>query len=123
MTRHTPGPWTLNTVFGDSTGAVSVSHDSWKNNSHPIARVYRRLAGYDHPPGQPFQSPRFDNAEAMANAKLIAAAPELLKALDNLAFEAKGYCADLSKAQIDCTTLIGAIKQARRAIDAATSEQ
>jgi len=74
--RHTPGPWELNSVFGPSTGALSVKHPTWESNSHPIARVYRRLMDDRREDG----THQFDDAEAQANANMIAAAPDLYDA-------------------------------------------
>jgi len=76
LNGHTPGPWELNSVFGPSTGALSVKHPAWKNNSQPIARVYRRLMDDRREDG----THQFDDAEAQANANMIAAAPDLYNA-------------------------------------------
>ena len=63
MTEHTPGPWRV--TVGGTIGALwnSVSH----RFGHIVACVY--------PCGR-------DTVEARANAYLIAAAPDLLKALE-----------------------------------------
>lgn len=64
--KHTPGPWTLcpiNTEYGDETLAVIDADGNFVTDALP--RVYA------HP-------------ELMANALLMAAAPELLAALTGL---------------------------------------
>jgi hypothetical protein len=47
---------------------------------------------------------------------------DLIAALDNLHFEAKGYLRDLSRHSVDATTLIGALKQAKATLDQAKVE-
>jgi hypothetical protein len=59
--RHTPGPWF---VDPECNGNISAEHN------HQLAIVTARYVGE-----------RPDYAEAKANARLIAAAPELLDAL------------------------------------------
>lgn len=59
---HTPGPWHLD-------GAV-IRGTRADGKERPIAEIYRRVGGVDH--------------EAIANANLILAAPDLLRALQRL---------------------------------------
>jgi hypothetical protein len=63
--KHTPGPWTRGTL-GDG-GRVNVYADDTMN-----LRICRVDSGQDI------------GMDAMSNARLIAAAPELLEALQNL---------------------------------------
>lgn len=68
MTQHTPGPWepTLGQVPPESV---------W--NQHGFARICRLSDRYDSGP--------LSNSTITANARLIAAAPDLLAALEALA--------------------------------------
>ena len=66
-TQHTPGPWELGRVSAPNTGATPIR---WKGESLAWA------CGKDSAHG-------FDEATARANARLIAAAPELLEELCN----------------------------------------
>ena len=67
---HTPGPWTIKTDLGIPLQILGAPTE--KNPRYnPITRC-----------GTTFIAPTSD--EAMANARLIAAAPELLEALKNL---------------------------------------
>ena len=65
MSKHTPGPWEVSYKFGRSglIGPVRTTND------YPVASVtgYYEVAGQTEP-----------------NARLIAAAPELLEALEKL---------------------------------------
>ena len=63
MQQHTPGPWEV-----QQPGTITLSVAA-ENKTYPICIVYKYL---------------FVDQEAMANANLIAAAPELLEALDRL---------------------------------------
>ncbi len=63
-TKHTPGPWKID-----------------ENNELPLAVIQ------DHEEGQgicELETVSFDTDETQANARLIAAAPELLEACKNL---------------------------------------
>jgi hypothetical protein len=73
MSKHTPGPWAV----ADLPHSIVVRTESPKKSKFGANR-YAAIGGFDR--ADPDQL-----AEAMANARLIAAAPELLAALDNLA--------------------------------------
>ncbi len=60
-TKHTPGPW--KTVIGPSTCAVTTSNDAPKQAG--ICRILDKSVAYI-------------DGEAQANARLIAAAPDML---------------------------------------------
>ena len=91
---HTTGPWKV-----DSGEALKV-----RNNSGSIATVMQtHLTG------------RRSNDETMANARLIAAAPEMLEALHNMAELARPYMRDDVQLQ--------ALQDARAAITKATGEK
>lgn len=65
MNKHTPGPWSINPKGGTPMVGIDLQDGG---ELLPIVEV---VYGYN-------------NAEAKANAHLIAAAPELLEALKNL---------------------------------------
>lgn len=73
--KHTPGPWHLDETFVDG---------QWGNPSHWICEVVgpdnSRIVA-DIPEYRTYEE---DAAELEANARLIAAAPELLEALEGL---------------------------------------
>lgn len=72
MTKHTPGPWTINPVetYYESVGILTPNGRGF---------FFREIAKLQFP---------FDditpNEEVRANARLVAAAPELLEALQRL---------------------------------------
>ncbi len=76
MSGHTPGPW----LIGEQNGHCGVSIDETSEDGARVATVYLGIVtsaarwGEEH-----FAFP--ENAEAMANARLIAAAPDMLAAL------------------------------------------
>lgn len=73
MSAHTPGPWKIITLEGVD-GHLFLCHDDGTENIPPlVAKVY------DH-----------QHADAEANARLIAAAPELLEALRELLDQLEG---------------------------------
>jgi hypothetical protein len=76
MSKHTPGPWTIHrhssTSVQGSRGFVVANTGGWLTTSLDIESVVK---------------------EQEANARLIAAAPELLEALEKLANEASGFLA------------------------------
>jgi hypothetical protein len=72
-TQHTPGPWAIQ-------GGFITAHDG-AGYEKAIAKI---KTGRDWPLVQPAKQ---DEAEAAANARLIAAAPDLLAALEHAVFE------------------------------------
>jgi hypothetical protein len=96
-TKYTPGPWAF-----DNSGFVYPSN----NGQHPsekdmICQFFSK------------SERDFDNCEA--NAKLIAAAPDLLEALKEMLRHTDGNCAELPT-----TTFSKAERNARAAIEKAT---
>lgn len=98
MSRHTPGPWKYHLGRGSkprfhiqTTGGYQIASTVELKTRHTVKRV------------QEFE----ENASIEANAKLIAAAPELLKALEFIVTRAGG---DLP------AYMNPAIKQAKQAI-------
>lgn len=65
--KHTPGPWWIIDRSGFDPLYVDIGSNSWG----AFARVVVRINGED-----------LKEPEGIANARLIAAAPELLKALE-----------------------------------------
>ena len=82
--KHTPGKW----LYGSAYGNHSVSIESDKG-IHIAAVPNHRLLGIEQ--GKPVYT---WCDEGDANAKLIAAAPELLEALKLVLPLAKGYAAE-----------------------------
>ncbi len=70
---HTPGPWTVDTGHRTDIDRTVFAHSPIHNNPIAIARVYGEGV---------MASP---DAEKIANARLIAAAPDLLAALNDAA--------------------------------------
>ena len=69
MTKHTPGPWTMHPRFDDGAEVRSLASVAWCS----VASTHGASG-----------SQIIDVAEARANARLIAAAPDLLEALERL---------------------------------------
>lgn len=73
MTKHTPGPWGI--YKGEENDAIAVSYwptlPNGKGGGHVGVSIAR----------MPVPSQFIDRAEINANARLIAAAPDLLAAL------------------------------------------
>lgn len=67
-TKHTPGPW--RTVIGGETIAVTTSNEAPKQAG--ICRILNKSVAYEAGEGE-------------ANAALIAAAPDMLAALESFA--------------------------------------
>ena len=69
MTKHTPGPWTVNPHFNHGAEVRSLASVAWCS----VASTHGASG-----------SQVIDVAEARANARLIAAAPDLLAALHRI---------------------------------------
>ncbi|WP_211485469.1 hypothetical protein [Achromobacter ruhlandii] len=78
-TKHTPGPWSLETVRTSSGVCHKVGPFPGRREDHPPrhACLYADYPSDSNPADQ----------ELLANARLIAAAPELLDALEDLKSE------------------------------------
>lgn len=68
-TKHTPGPWTMHPRFSDGAEVRSIAQVAWCGAA----------AAYGESGNQ-----NIDAAEACANARLIAAAPDLLAVCEGL---------------------------------------
>ena len=68
-TQHTPGPWTIKFFRSIEPNHALICAEDW----HDFASVVVRFCGDDT-----------DDATGLANARLIAAAPDLLAALEEL---------------------------------------
>lgn len=105
MSAHTPGPWTYDGgrfVHSDDGTVSVICHD----NGHAVPKFRRRMPADD-------------------NARLIAAAPDMLEALQKLANEVEGLAAfsEGIRAEIGNTNwgvLELRLKEARAAISKAT---
>lgn len=73
--RHTPGPWHTDAVMGEDRHEICAEPTTESGNPNVIATVFCDLLD---------PSPAIGLTEANANARLIAAAPELLDALQEL---------------------------------------
>jgi len=76
-TKHTPGPWRIAT---DAWGETAIESDNERDNADEtqVFVLAKSIGGRIH--GAEFD----DRSEVEANIKLIAAAPDLLIALNNL---------------------------------------
>lgn len=96
---HTPGPWVGGLQISSSSGSRIIAHIQTKE---------KKLQGYSNTNG-------VNPCEAKANAKLIAAAPELLTSLISLADHV-----DKLEGERICS---GVWMQAKAVIKKATGEQ
>ena len=71
MNKHTPGPWTLETVQTSCGICHKIGPFPWKDGKQNHACIYA-----DYPGTGPIEK------ELLANARLIAAAPDLLEACE-----------------------------------------
>lgn len=93
MSAHTPGPWAVNEKFRKPIVGYDVG------DGGDLLPIVDAVHGYNM-------------KQARANARLIAAAPDLLEA-------AQSYIAD--RAEAGCTADSAAVKRLRAAIAKATS--
>ena len=80
MTEHTPGPWAVRRR--DSLVPSHMIMAPGKDT--PIATT--RMTGPD--------TDDYDESEEIANARLMAAAPDMEKALEKIVLEFEGYASD-----------------------------
>ena len=66
-TKHTPGPWTMHPRFDDGAEVRAIAPVAWCSVATTVGSSGNQS---------------IDAAEARANARLIAAAPDLLRALE-----------------------------------------
>jgi len=88
--KHTPGPWIVGTEPSFNTIRIRDSD----LDALPVATIFYSIGG----------KPRYQRAEAEANAALIAAAPELYEALHELVEDFRKYakgCSDGYTAKAD----------------------
>ena len=95
--KHTPGPWAINGYF------IGPKETIFNGSRNAIARTPERVAEWGHYHGIPTE-------EDTANARLIAASPDLLEAIHALL-----NCPDLNLDELDEIS-IAAIKQAQAAL-------
>lgn len=111
MTKHTPGPWKLHPggghAYASIRGSESVHTNGRKRNSLGISSASYSDLVCEMPNDLSLTGP-------MANANLIAAAPQLLEALEDLA--------DAVEWQLDIPRIREAESRARAAIAAARGE-
>jgi len=79
--KHTPGPW-ISVLVSDLRGGWS-GYSVWQDIERPYANSPMAVKICSLPDGT--------TAEALANARLLAAAPELLKSLEVLIDEIDDY--------------------------------
>lgn len=91
--KHTPGPWTNQVLRTDCGVVFKIGPFPWKDGKLNHACIYA-----DYPSSK-------ENAECAANARLIAAAPDLLfhllaasNYIDALGGDSKSYRAAIAKA-------------------------
>lgn len=115
MTGHTPAPWTVqNTIKGRYVRRAKGSL-----GDAAICKVLKVPASSHHRPGGPGLLER--EQEADANARVLAAAPDLLAACELFTEAAHEVLAVLNRNGFACPASIAfAAEQARHAIEKAT---
>lgn len=86
--HHTPGPWTVNHDDGESVGILGNNGNNARGQQYVAAIQYSEAAQKQYLPNIP------SHEQAKANARLIAAAPELLQSLELLLNLAEFDCMD-----------------------------
>ena len=114
MSKHTPGPWIINYAGGLEAGEGVIPHHANSIGPHGAGNVCHVYYG-DYPTGTPIADYPQAIEENIANARLIAAAPDLLEALERLLPNVE-YLAD-GRAEV-----IAQIKDATAAITKAKGE-
>ena len=112
MSKHTPGPWKVEQYQGNCFYVVAERGKKWDNPE--ICDLYTDVTPEDSVTLGPWLEPK-ENAEA--NAHLIAAAPDLLGALEMMvrAFEEPRH--------IDPLVAFAAIERAKHVISKAKGQQ
>lgn len=86
--EHTPGPWTSGKPFTENVGGTRMVGIPISGSGRAIARVWmgseRHLSNFAEP-----------DAEALANARLIDAAPAMADELENIALAAEALAGRL----------------------------
>jgi len=106
MPAHTPGPWEM------------AEAGSWKDGKRTSTEYFVRRPGDDVAIASEIIDPANDDAPSEANARLIAAAPDLLEALES--FIALNLRND--GATCDWHDLIAAVANAEKAVKKAKGE-
>ena len=97
MSNHTLGPW----LFDEESEAITTHNRIAKG----ITRIATVRLGW----AEPFES------EEIANARLIAAAPDLLEALETLSKMAESFASELHEKHPDVVAARAAIAKATEA--------
>lgn len=88
---HTPGPWKV--VFPNQRGPLG----DWHKEASPWVETSKGTP----PIRQNVDHPGIFDAERLANARLIAAAPDLLAACEKMLFELRMVCVMLGRPETD----------------------
>jgi len=109
--KHTPGPWRVESINYDGDGGTLVRRNENNGRARCIANVWG------------IKNAKTPDAESRANSHLIAAAPELLEALEAL-LEREGEHPDFEDDADGCDLVVtvGDIRKARAAITKARGE-
>ncbi len=113
--KHTPGPWRLGRMPIQGGTAVSINSDDWSQFATVVVRKYAASS---------------NDLEGVANADLIAAAPDLLEALTELADRCgsvrpfhNDVSLETSKDGLSAARFLTAVDKARAAIAKALGEE